>query len=96
MDRGAFDEQAHVLKVYDTFCTPPGGAVVENDYTVRYMEALDRSTRTTIFREIRRNKNAGNQYYEAHAQGFLRRRRLAARGARRPSQRMEPVALPLC
>lgn len=35
--------------------------------------------RSTIFREIRRNKNAAGLYLEDHAHGILKRRRLAAR-----------------
>lgn len=35
--------------------------------------------RSTIYREVRRNKNAGDQYYEVHAQTLLRKRRLDAR-----------------
>lgn len=35
--------------------------------------------RSSIFREIRRNKNAGDLYIEDHAQSFLRKRRLIAR-----------------
>jgi IS30 family transposase len=39
--------------------------------------------RSSIFRELRRNKNAGDQYYELHAQALLKRRRLHAKAARR-------------
>jgi IS30 family transposase len=35
--------------------------------------------RSTIFREVKRNTNAGGLYDARHAQAFLRRRRLAAR-----------------
>jgi len=35
--------------------------------------------RTSVWREVRRNANAGGMYYEVHAEGLLRRRRLKAR-----------------
>ncbi len=35
--------------------------------------------KSTIWRELRRNLNAGGQYYEVHAQAIVRRRRLVAR-----------------
>ena len=47
---------------------------------VREIATVLGKDRSTIFRELKRNKNAGNQYYEDHAQSFLRKRRLKARG----------------
>jgi len=48
-------------------------------YRVRYIAEVLGKHRSTIFREIRRNKNAGGLYYEQHAQSFLRKRRIEAR-----------------
>jgi len=35
--------------------------------------------RSSVWREVKRNTNAGGVYYEVHAEGLLRRRRLQAR-----------------
>ena len=35
--------------------------------------------RSTVWRELKRNTNAGGQYYEVHAEGMRRRRRLKSR-----------------
>lgn len=47
--------------------------------------------RSTIFRELGRNTNAGGLYYEPHAQGMLNRRRVAARASFRIIERDEPL-----
>jgi len=46
---------------------------------VREIANLLGKHRSTIFRELKRNKNAVDQYYEDHARSFLRKRRLNAR-----------------
>ena len=47
--------------------------------SVREIAQMLGKDRSSIFREIRRNKNAGDLYIEDHAQSFLRKRRLNAR-----------------
>jgi IS30 family transposase len=48
-------------------------------HRVREIANLLGKHRSTIFRELKRNKNAGGLYYEPHAQSLLRKRRLDAR-----------------
>lgn len=48
-------------------------------YRVRQIAQVLGKHRSTIFRELKRNRNAGGLYYEQHAQSFLRKRRLEAR-----------------
>jgi IS30 family transposase len=47
--------------------------------SVREIAQMLGKDRSSIFREVRRNKNAGDLYIEDHAQSFLRKRRLNAR-----------------
>ena len=52
--------------------------------------------RSTIYREIRRNKNAGGYYLEDHAQSILRKRRVNARSLFRIKHKNRSLREPPC
>ena len=53
--------------------------MMTNKARVREIARVLGKSRSTIFRELRRNRNAAGLYIEDHAQSFLRKRRLNAR-----------------